>query len=577
MWHLVRRCPTIHFKHHLSNPKQNFHKQIDRIPYNKPKKMEIEPEKNKAPSNPLVTIGNEEFTVVKEGRASVLFKGTEVFYNPVQEVNRDLSILFIKLYIEQLEKERKEIKNSNNGSEGVKILEALSATGLRSIRYMKEIEGISSIIANDIDVTAVEAIKRNILFNDISESKIIASHSDAISYMYANRDVSKQFDIVDLDPYGGANIFLDGAIQCIKDGGLLCVTCTDMAVLCGSYTETCYVKYNSVPLHGKYCHEMALRILLASISNHASVYKRYIVPVVSLSIDFYIRIFVRVYTSPGEVRKLFTKLGNIYQCIACDSFHIVPLGKVTSNEKGDKFSPSTLTIESHKCSTCERPLKVGGPIWIDPIHDNSFVERSLEHITKNSNLYNQSKKVFGLLTVAKEELPTSPLYYSLSSMCNTVHCSQPPFHTFKSAILNAGYKASATHASPDGFKTNAPNSVLWDIVRKWVQLNPVKNISDTSPAHTILAKSPSIDVNFTLRQDAKTDKTIPRFLPNPREHWGPGSKAKKRCLSKYYKYILIHYRSIDPEKAKKNQGKNKKKREFQKKEEIKDEDVLINE
>jgi tRNA (guanine26-N2/guanine27-N2)-dimethyltransferase len=46
---------------------------------------------------------------------------------------------------------------------------------------------------------------------------------------------------------------------------------------------------------------MALRILLASIDQHAARYKRYIVPVLSLSIDFYIRVFVRVYTSGGWV------------------------------------------------------------------------------------------------------------------------------------------------------------------------------------------------------------------------------------------------------------------------------------
>ncbi len=59
-------------------------------------------------TNPLIKIGNEDYTVIKEGKASVLFKGTEVFYNPVQEVNRDLSVLFIRLYIEQLAKEREQ-------------------------------------------------------------------------------------------------------------------------------------------------------------------------------------------------------------------------------------------------------------------------------------------------------------------------------------------------------------------------------------------------------------------------------------------------------------------------------------
>ena len=43
------------------------------------------------------------------------------------------------------------------------------------------------------------------------------------------------FDVVDLDPYGSAVPFLDATIQSInRYGGLLCVTCTDLAVLSGN-------------------------------------------------------------------------------------------------------------------------------------------------------------------------------------------------------------------------------------------------------------------------------------------------------------------------------------------------------
>ena len=51
------------------------------------------------------------------------------------------------------------------------------------------------------------------------------------------------------------------------------------AVLCGNNGEACWGKYGSYPLHRSYCHEMALRILLASIESHANRYKRHIVPV----------------------------------------------------------------------------------------------------------------------------------------------------------------------------------------------------------------------------------------------------------------------------------------------------------
>ncbi len=38
--------------------------------------------------------------------------------------------------------------------------------------------------------------------------------------MYSHRGENDRFDVVDLDPYGGAHIFLDGAVQSVKDGGI---------------------------------------------------------------------------------------------------------------------------------------------------------------------------------------------------------------------------------------------------------------------------------------------------------------------------------------------------------------------
>lgn len=43
---------------------------------------------------------------------------------------------------------------------------------------------------------------------------------------------------------------------CVSLSGLLCVTCTDMAVMAGNSGETCYSKYGSVSIKSKYCHEM---------------------------------------------------------------------------------------------------------------------------------------------------------------------------------------------------------------------------------------------------------------------------------------------------------------------------------
>jgi tRNA (guanine26-N2/guanine27-N2)-dimethyltransferase len=54
--------------------------------------------------------------------------------------------------------------------------------------------------------------------------------------------------------------------------------------------QVCWTKYGSYPIHRPYCHEAAVRILLACLESHANRYKRYIVPMLSVHMDFYIRV-----------------------------------------------------------------------------------------------------------------------------------------------------------------------------------------------------------------------------------------------------------------------------------------------
>lgn len=46
----------------------------------------------------------------------------------------------------------------------------------------------------------------------------------------------------------------------------------------------------------------ALRIILHSLDQRAGVYQRYVRPLLSVSADFYIRVFVRVFTGQATVK-----------------------------------------------------------------------------------------------------------------------------------------------------------------------------------------------------------------------------------------------------------------------------------
>jgi len=54
--------------------------------------------------------------------------------------------------------------------------------------------------------------------------------------------------------------------------------------------QVCWTKYGAYPLHRPYCHEGAVRILLACLEAHANRHKRYIKPLLSVHMDFYVRV-----------------------------------------------------------------------------------------------------------------------------------------------------------------------------------------------------------------------------------------------------------------------------------------------
>ncbi|KAJ9580194.1 hypothetical protein L9F63_004137 [Diploptera punctata] len=374
--------------------------------------------------------------VVQEGKAQILLLSDKnVFYNPVQEFNRDLSIAVLTLCSEDHRAQ------TNSEDDQFTILEALSASGLRSIRYAKEIPGVKKIVANDISEKAVASIQENVSRNGV-EQLVSTSHDDAVMVMYRHRRPTERFHAVDLDPYGCPSQFLDAAVQCVSDGGILLVTCTDMAVLAGNCPETCYTKYGAISLRVKCCHELALRIVLQCLESHANRYGRYIVPLLSISADFYVRVFVKIYTSPA------IKLALVYQCVGCETLTLQPLGQ--EHKYGEKPNQFKFTLPhappvASTCVHCGHRHHIGGPIWNGPIHDVEFVSR-LENVASCGE-FGTKKRMQGVLAVVREELMDVPLYYTLDRLCSVLHCETMSMMQFRSALMNCGYRVSLSHAN----------------------------------------------------------------------------------------------------------------------------------
>ena len=308
--------------------------------------------------------------------------------------------------------------------DGLRILEGLAASGLRSMRFGLEVPGVKEIIANDFDSNAVQIIKENITRNNL-EHLVKENHADVGLYMYQSKSgIENQFDVIDLDPYGSPAQFLDPCMQALKRGGLLCVTCTDAAVLCGNFPEKCYQHYGGLPVKGAFCHEMALRIILHSIQSHAARYQKYIVPVLSLSIDFYFRLFLIVHYKPSIAKFAASNTGLLYNCSGCGSYTVQPLATYTVKEKsGEKFfSAAHGPSVPERCEHCGHAHRVGGPLYIASLHDREFVNKVLMYVREHPAKFKTLKRIEGMLCMALEE-EDFPLYYELDELCKVIHCS----------------------------------------------------------------------------------------------------------------------------------------------------------
>lgn len=414
------------------------------------------------------------------------------------------------------------------------ILDALSATGLRALRYAQEMPFVTKITANDLDASAVESIELNVRHNNL-EGKIEVNHGDAIVHMYSKiaahqalteKDKAKgrceKYDVVDLDPYGTAATFLDAAVQAVRDdGGLLCVTCTDAGVWASNgYPEKAFALYGGVPVKGLFSHEAGLRLILHAISTSAARYGLAIEPLLSLSIDFYARVFVRVSRSPAAVKFTAGKTMVVYNCdVGCGAWatQFLLRNKSQQNKNGSgAFYKHTMaqgpTADQH-CAHCGSIMHLAGPMFGGRLHSPDFVKRILDKLPEASKeTYGTTERVRGMLTTALEEhleeaegaegavAPKSkddalaevepyPFFFLPTALARTIHCATPPEDAIRGALRGLGYRVTRSHCRPGSIKTDAPWAVLWDVMREWVrQKAPVKeaNIKPGSPGYRLL-------------------------------------------------------------------------------------------
>lgn len=480
------------------------------------------------------------------------------------------------------------------------ILDALSATGLRALRYAHEIPFTTLVTANDLLAAATKMIDMNVKHNKL-EGKIKSVTGNALTHMYSligescenergQKIQSRKYDVIDLDPYGTAAPFLDAAVQSVRDdGGLLCVTCTDAGVWASNgYPEKAYSLYGGIPIKGMHSHEGGLRLILNSIATSAARYGLAMEPLLSLSIDFYARVFVRIHKSAADVKFLAGKTMVVYNCDqGCGAWttQMVGRNKLALNKSGSghfwKHVFSGAPSASENCTHCGMTTHMAGPMYAGPLHSPEFIKRVLNGLpTVSKDTYQTTDRIEGMLNMALEEtlppreedvdsptltsktrrydpaaLDLYPFFFIPSVLAKVIHCITPHENALRGALRHLGYRVTRSHTKPGSIKTDASWEVIWEIMREWAkQKAPIRdgavkkgtagwNImrlgketaaengskpNDTQGNDQASSEGkPNLEIVFDEQLGKERDtKKLVRYQVNPRENWGPMNRAK---------------------------------------------------
>ncbi len=204
-----------------------------------------------------------------------------------------------------------------------------------------------------------------------------------------------RFDYVDVDPFGSPSEFLDSAVRATRDGGVIALTATDMAPLCGVSPTACLRKYGGKSLRTVYTHEVALRLVVGAAVRAAAIHEMGVKPLFGYYADHYVRVYLGLRHSAKPADAALAEMGYIVHCPRCLHREAV---------KGPYLKAS------RTCAVCGGQMVVGGPMWLGDTSDDAFTGEMLERALKVGGW---EPRLIHLVETIRGEIGLPPTYFHL--------------------------------------------------------------------------------------------------------------------------------------------------------------------
>ena len=306
-----------------------------------------------------------------------------------------------------------------NGPGNRRGWDMLAATGVRGLRLMEETDAFARYDFTEENPAAFEVLERNL--HESGHGGLQAYHCDA-----RKPAGIREFDYVDLDPFGTPVPFVDAALRALAPGGVIAVTATDMPVLTGVARGVSEERYGGRPVRGAQGPEGGLRILIAYLVREGAQRSIGLKPVLSYIHDHYVRVYLRSRPS----RSLPVDVSGLGDPLA--------LGEALPHLAGTG------------------PF---GPMWLGPLFDSDLVARLEVPVTAERPA--ELRKFLDRLR--EESTADRPFYYEPNSLASELHLAEPPaLATLLEALRAKGFAAARSHVRPSAFRTWAPRSVVYE-------------------------------------------------------------------------------------------------------------------
>lgn len=367
---------------------------------------------------------------LQEGQARFVVP-QDLFFNPRAHLARDFGVLALRAEADLQERR-------------LHVIDLMAGIGTRGIRYALEAP-VERIVLNDGNPAAVEAIRHNLQLNTVSpdvQVEVVCEQVHRLCYAIRLRD--ERFDWVDLDAFGSPSVYWHAASLVPRWDGVLYLTATDMAALCGKLRDPAIRHYGAVTRAWECGDEVGVRVLLGALQQSAGERGLYYEPLFVLDEGYAMRIAVRLRYGSSEFPVQY--IGWLVKCMKCFSQTTLPLH-----------------VTVGRCRVCDaEDVQWAGPLWTGSLYNSEFLHLMSVEARKAGH-----QAVLRLLRLMTDEADSPAGYYAAPELGKRAHLRRlPPVDSLVQQLRQEGYTASRTHFETAGFKTNAPYPVIQGIAQQ---------------------------------------------------------------------------------------------------------------